>query len=247
MKRVGFVLATSGLALIISGIIGIVKTDGNEPLPYFLLMGGFVFLFLGISFLFFNQPIEKRKKSANRILVIGLISFGLTYFAGTLHLPGVSIAAVTVCSYLSFTYLPLLTKNRVEKWKNFTRKTWHAFLLSIGDLVSLSALILGFLFKKLHWPGANWMLIIGVIVLAVSLIGWNQLFSKEIVLRKEAEDKAKEAFSKLKIQHEIIEEKNREILDSIRYAKRIQQALLPSDKFIESRLIKIKKKNKDKV
>jgi tetratricopeptide (TPR) repeat protein len=39
-------------------------------------------------------------------------------------------------------------------------------------------------------------------------------------------------------QKELVEEKQKEILDSIRYAKRIQTALLPSDKYIERKLNK---------
>ena len=43
-------------------------------------------------------------------------------------------------------------------------------------------------------------------------------------------------------QKKVIEEKNDEILGSIRYAKRIQSALLPSEKIIERDLEKLKKK-----
>jgi hypothetical protein len=39
-------------------------------------------------------------------------------------------------------------------------------------------------------------------------------------------------------QKEIIEEKQKEILDSIRYAKRIQQALLPTEPYIEKQMKK---------
>ena len=39
-------------------------------------------------------------------------------------------------------------------------------------------------------------------------------------------------------QKELVEEKQKEILDSIRYAKRIQQSLLPSEKYIEKKLKK---------
>ena len=42
-------------------------------------------------------------------------------------------------------------------------------------------------------------------------------------------------------QKEIIEEKNKEVTDSIRYAKRIQDALLPSEKFMERTLKRLKK------
>lgn len=42
-------------------------------------------------------------------------------------------------------------------------------------------------------------------------------------------------------QKELVEEKQEEILDSIKYAKRIQMALLPNEKYIERNLEKLKK------
>ncbi|MGZ3864032.1 MAG: hypothetical protein ACXVPN_13060 [Bacteroidia bacterium] len=47
----------------------------------------------------------------------------------------------------------------------------------------------------------------------------------------------------IQAQKKVIEDKNHEILGSIRYAKRIQSALLPSEKAIERSLEKLKKKN----
>ena len=40
----------------------------------------------------------------------------------------------------------------------------------------------------------------------------------------------------------VLEEKNKEILDSIKYAKRIQRLLLPPDKYIEKNIDRMKKK-----
>lgn len=37
-----------------------------------------------------------------------------------------------------------------------------------------------------------------------------------------------------------VEEKQKEILDSIRYAKRIQQSLLPTEKYIDKKLKELK-------
>ena len=51
----------------------------------------------------------------------------------------------------------------------------------------------------------------------------------------------KNARLSLSQQKEIIEEKNKEVTDSIRYAKRIQDALLPSEKFMERTLKRLKK------
>jgi hypothetical protein len=41
--------------------------------------------------------------------------------------------------------------------------------------------------------------------------------------------------------YSILHEKNKEVMDSINYAKRIQNALLPSEKCIERNLNKLRK------
>ncbi len=103
-------------------------------------------------------------------------------------------------------------------------------MLSMGDQVSLALVFGGLLSRVFHWPFANVFLFTGLVILSATVIGWNQLFSREIVLRKEAEEKVKEAFVALQEQHTVIEEKNSEILASINYAKRLQGAILPSEK-----------------
>lgn len=55
----------------------------------------------------------------------------------------------------------------------------------------------------------------------------------EVVAQKSEAEKQRDIAEKQKI---IVEEKNREILDSINYAKRLQQAILPPDKLIEEKL-----------
>lgn len=47
----------------------------------------------------------------------------------------------------------------------------------------------------------------------------------------------------IETQKEVVEEKQREILDSIRYAKRIQQSLMPTSKYIEKNINRLKDKN----
>lgn len=59
-------------------------------------------------------------------------------------------------------------------------------------------------------------------------------FVRVEALQKETEIQAHEIERK----KELVEKKNKEILDSIQYAKRIQQALLPSEKYIERNLRK---------
>lgn len=56
------------------------------------------------------------------------------------------------------------------------------------------------------------------------------------------EEKVKERTTEVVKQKEIIEQKNKDITDSIRYAKRIQQALLPTYAYIEKSLKRLQGK-----
>ncbi len=57
---------------------------------------------------------------------------------------------------------------------------------------------------------------------------WNRKLKKEVTRRKEAEEQLQISFEEISAQKMLIEEKNEEVMDSIKYAKRIQQAILPS-------------------
>jgi hypothetical protein len=50
------------------------------------------------------------------------------------------------------------------------------------------------------------------------------------------EQKVKERTAEIELQKKVIETRQKEILDSIHYARRIQQALLPSDRFLEKKI-----------
>jgi len=54
--------------------------------------------------------------------------------------------------------------------------------------------------------------------------------------KKRANVKLSQQNDEIKHQKEVIEEKNRDIMDSIKYAKRIQEAILPPDKVVKSNL-----------
>jgi serine phosphatase RsbU (regulator of sigma subunit) len=230
VKKTSHISLLLGILLIPIGSYGISVNERN-PIPYFALMFGIVLFFLGLAFHFFDRSYERRKKTATVFLVIALSLITLVFISGRFHLglPGIDIIAVLTGCFFSFCYLPLLTKNRIDKWKQYTRKKWHTYLLSYGDLISIAGLALGYLFKKMHWPGAAVMMTLGAIILAACLIGWNRLFSKEIILRKVAEEKLQDSLSE-------VEEKNKEILDSINYAQRIQHALLASEGMLRKNL-----------
>lgn len=218
-------------------------TQHKAAAPYFLLFGGLICFFLGLAFFFFGWPTARRKKAAWGLLAGGVALYLLTFLSASLRLDGTGILFGLSTAYLAFTYLPVLTVSRVEKWKEHTQKAWHAYFLSLADLVSVASLVIGYFFRKMHWPGGYAMLMGGFVLLVLSVAAWNRLFGRQIVLRKQAEEKAREALDELTKQHALVEDKNREILDSIRYARRIQRSLITNEKYIHAHLSALQRQN----
>ena len=73
-----------------------------------------------------------------------------------------------------------------------------------------------------------------LVVLTFSIFIYNRfrITNKQKVIIEQQKIQVDEAFAQL-------EEKNNEVLDSIHYAKRIQTALMPSEKYIEKTLKKL--------
>ena len=82
----------------------------------------------------------------------------------------------------------------------------------------------------------NWFLIFSIIFIAIILA------SLGLVLRFQS--KLKQAKQKLELKNIRIQEQQKEIIDSINYAKRIQQSLMPTEKYIERNVNKLKDKSK---
>lgn len=79
------------------------------------------------------------------------------------------------------------------------------------------------------------------------IVFWNRKLKQEISLRKEAEEKLQQSFEEISMQKVLIEEKNQEVLDSIKYAKRLQNAIMPQleeiDKHIPKNFVLYKPKD----
>lgn len=205
---------------------------------WFYISGAFavVSICFGIAAFAIEKELGQRKKYL-RILGYVCLFFLLSgLFLRYLEWPGFSILFMAVICLFCFSWLPVFTQNKIQKWKLYTRKNWHAYLLSTGDLLSLFCIFMGYMFKVFHWPGANLILTLGVTVLAISLLGWNRLFSREIVYRKKAEEEIAIAMEALKHEKKMVEEKSAEIQASINYAQKIQHAILPSTQEMEKGL-----------
>ena len=81
---------------------------------------------------------------------------------------------------------------------------------------------------KKVWKIAGYSAFVVFLIIALIII-WNRTLKKQILMRKRAEEKLQKSFNQISEQKEIIEHKNQEVMDSIRYAQRIQTALLAED------------------
>lgn len=72
------------------------------------------------------------------------------------------------------------------------------------------------------------------------IIGFITMIALALIIFRGYRNK-KNANHQIQLQKELVEEKQKEILDSINYAKRIQKAHLPTDKYIEKNMGRLKK------
>lgn len=81
------------------------------------------------------------------------------------------------------------------------------------------------------------LICIGItLVIFIVIFIWNRKLKKEITLRQAAEAELQESYNEISDQKMIIEMKNDEVLDSIKYAKRLQEAIMPSLETINDHL-----------
>ena len=97
---------------------------------------------------------------------------------------------------------------------------------AINFLFSFSVMIGGSLLSEMDLP----LIIEGALCLALYAFVLNQVL---VFVMKQGKE--------IQLQKDIIEEKHREVVDSIRYAKRIQNALITSEKSIENSLTRLMK------
>jgi len=74
------------------------------------------------------------------------------------------------------------------------------------------------------------LIILGIIII------WNRTLKKQIIRRKQAEKQLVATNKKIRLQKELLEKRNKEITDSIIYAKHIQNAILPPNDLIKEHL-----------
>jgi hypothetical protein len=244
MKKKGIlitIVATIVLAISEWDLFGLKQIPLQITVPGFIL--GIIFTFAGPAIAVLDYNAEFRKKIEIRSLIISVCLILIGTLSIFLHLYGARIEIVLGVLIISFFYGTLAFKNKYEKWRSYTRSNRDAFFLSLFDFLGLAMLVLGIMFKTQRWPYADIMTIIGLTVFAIGVFAWNQKFKKEVIFRKETEDKLKVSLEEIEQQHKTLEEKQKEIIDSITYARRIQSSLLPTETYIENSLNRLSKKD----
>lgn len=231
MKKLGIIFIVLGLLLVASALIfGPFLHRLVVYQQILLVITGLPLHFLGFAFLFIQRPPERRKKATLIFLILSvtimLLGIGSSFI---FHAAGGRIELMCGIFLFNFSFIPLHTKTRYEKWSVYVGSKSLAITLTAVDTISITLCVLGFLFSIQQWPGATWMLISGVIAIALNMIGWNRILGQQLILRKKAEEK-------LEIVHHELKEKHDEIQDSIAYAKRIQSAILPPSSMINENL-----------
>lgn len=188
------------------------------------LILSFVFTFIGMSTLWVSKPLKKqiliRKYFLLLFSILIILSIVSYYFPFGSFIWFYMISAF----FFTFAITPINASIRIKKWNSYIDSKITLNLLSYADYLGVILLTMGLTWKSMHWPLANKFTTIGIIFLVIAAILWNKLFRKQIDLRIISESK--------------LNEKNKEILDSIGYAKRIQSAILPTNKLVKEHLQK---------
>ncbi|MFO0355907.1 MAG: PP2C family protein-serine/threonine phosphatase [Sphingobacteriaceae bacterium] len=231
MKNLGKGLLITGLTLIVLIILDLtifnILEDNGKAIFILLTLLGLFCISISIPVIYFNSSPKKMTRVIFITALICTLILAFAIYSKMNSYAGAAIEFILGLLFFSFSVLPLVIKKRFDARKHLFN--WKQIVLSFADLISIALIILSVLFKIMHWPGASAMMIIGSIGFIITMIFWNRTFSKEVMLRHDAEQKLKHAFVEL-------EEKNKEILDSINYAQRIQKALLASTSLLNKNL-----------
>jgi len=228
LNKIGkYILMVSAPVFVLSLLSMFFIESMQEAVGGILILSSYILFCVSLSLIFYNSTSLKRKKAITAISIISGSIFTIGWFFKFMRWPGASVLIITSNFLFSFGCLPLIMKSRYEK--RITLVSEKTLVLSIADMISISFILNGLLFKVMHWPAALLLIQAGIAILVITFIFWNISFRKEVKLRLVAEEKLKETLNE-------VEEKQKEITDSINYAKRIQEAILPSFDFIKTHL-----------
>lgn len=229
MRKIGLTSILASFGLIFYTVIMEKSQVGLSAFEVLILVSDFTLLFGGIGLIFWSSKKETRNRALRILIPIcGLLVTGGIIFK-IFYLPSASIQLILGVFMFSFIVGPIIARQRYEKWKDFTHSTAKLLAIMLTDSAGFALIGLGLTFWIQHWPGAMVIVFIGLLLLVASAVLWNN--SVDLLFKIQLKTSVD-----LRFVNEQLEEKSNEIMDSIRYAKRIQEAILPPSKMVKASL-----------
>jgi serine phosphatase RsbU (regulator of sigma subunit) len=222
MKKImGWIAVGVGVALFgLTIYLKISQRIGTEDMLIWIILS-FVFSFIGLSLTWLEKNFDQKKTIRKYFLILLLLLLTFT-LVSYLYRTYFNLFYLVTVIFFAFGITPLNASIRIKKWTNYVDSKLMLNLLCYADHFGIILLTLGLAWKSMHWPLANQLIIIGVILLILAALSWNKIFRLQIDLRIDAE--------------QLIKKKNQEIMDSIDYAQRIQHSFLATEELLHSNL-----------
>ena len=220
-KIIAWISVFLGISLLgITIFLSILQKIATGDMLIWIILA-FMFSFIGMSITWQSKSYDKKRAIRKYFLILLAVLLILTiisYYHNT-YFYWFYLSSVL---FFSFGITPLNASIRIKKWTNYVDSKLALNLLCYADHLGIILLTLGLSWKTMHWPLANQLILIGVILLIVAALSWNKIFRRQIDLRIVAENDLKE--------------KNQEIMDSINYAQRIQHSFLATEQLLNQNL-----------
>ena len=184
MKRVMYVMGVAApLLVIVAAILKIFHWPGGGlVMTVALFVTGMMFLPL-----FVLSRIRDTRRRAETVpmgmYITGMIAGMLTILGALFkiqHWPGASVALTVGLGSLALIFLPVYATAKIREARE--KQTEINKRLLFGGIIAGGLLILGVLFKIMHWPGAGFVILISwsaVAVVFIPLLVLNQLREPE--------------------------------------------------------------------
>ena len=222
-KIIGILISISGATtIILKWVYFNPPGPGISKTGILVLVTSLILVMGGISIYQFQNSAKKRKKFTKISFISAVIVVLVGFLFKYLRLPAAGALSIFGSFFLSFAVVPVLGKNRYDKWKKYTDSYYQIIGLMIFDSVGLVFILLSILFSIQNWPGAGATFLLGLLLVILALVLWNKKFDSLFAFQIEAQAR--------------LEEQHKEITDSINYAKRIQSAILPPKKIVKEYL-----------
>lgn len=203
--------------------------EGMSPLKVGLLVSSFSLFMGSFGMMLWTASPKTRRRLLKWLIPLCALLVILGVSFKFLRLPSAAIQVILGTFAFAFVVGPAVARNRYDQWINRMPSRLKLVGIMTGDSMGFSLIALGLLFWLQRWPAFPALILLGLVMLILSSIFWNGAIRTLF----EERERANEALAKA---HEQITEKNKEITDSIIYAQRIQEAILPPKEAFDQHL-----------